>query len=186
MNRRTLVLALLGLAVFAAVGAAIWFFMWRPVRFVDPVEKFSIRFSPEWLMLGAGEGANVRAARNLDVSEGGGGTGAINVFASAISNIPDAKAYRDWYMRLNVKEYSKVVRVQEGVRSGPMGEIPWAMFVYEIQVDKDVFTRIQVIQYYFVRGSKGYVVSCTALPAAFERFRRDFEEAVDSFRFVET
>ena len=133
--------------------------------------------------MGAGEGANYRAVRELSVSEGGGGTGAINVFASAISNIPDANAYRDWYMRLNAKQYSRLAKVEEGVRSGPQGQIPWATFVYEIQIDKDKFTRIQVIQYYFVRNPRGYVLSCTALPAAFERFRRDFEEAVDSFRF---
>jgi hypothetical protein len=173
MNRRTLLLAGLGLVVFALVGALLWYFMWRPLRYVDPVERFSMRFSPEWLVIGAGEGANVRAAREL-----GGATGVINVFVSQIENIPDAKAFREWYMRLNAKHYSKLATVEEGERNG----IPWSMFVYEIETQKDVKIRTQVMQYYFIRKPKGYIISCTALPSAFERFRPDFEEAVDSFQ----
>lgn len=177
MNRRFLTLAAIGVAVFAVLAAAMWFFMWRPLRFVDRKAGFSVRFSPEWEVTGEGAGATARAFRELGV-RGGGGRGVINVHVSVIDNIPDAAAYRDWFTRLVAKSYPKYARIQEGTRRISGQETPWILFVYE---DQDV--RSQVWQFFFVRETKGYIISCTALPREFERFRAEFEEAVDSFRF---
>ena len=179
MTRRFWTLAALAVATFAVFAAAIWYLAWRPLRFVDPARGFSIRFSPEWEVIGEGEGAVVRAVRTLGVAQSGG-TGVISVQVYHIENLRDAKTYRDWYHKgINNKSFKELARVSDGIRSAGGLEAPWLLFVYRTEPQN---IRMQVWQVFFVRGSRGYVLSCTALPFEFENFRPDFEEAVDSFK----
>ena len=177
MTRRFWTLAAIGVATFAVIAAAIWFFAWRPVRFVDRARGFSIRFSPEWEILGEGEGAVVRAVRTMGVAQGGG-TGVLNVFVSPVANIANAEAYRELFIESVASKFKGFARVQEGIRAGPGVQAPWILYINRRESDD---LRVQVCQYFFVRGSRGYVITCTAAPVHFESFRADFEEAVDSF-----
>ena len=97
MNRRFWINAALAAGVFFAFVAVMWYFAWRPARIIDAKNGFSIRFTAEWEVAGEGEGATLRALRTMGVGQGGG-TGVINVWVSPISNIPDATAYRGWFV----------------------------------------------------------------------------------------
>jgi hypothetical protein len=171
--RRVITLALLGIAVFALMMAGIWFFMWRPTRYVDAQYGFSILWSPEWEWTGPGEGANARAHRTLSTSEGLS-SAAISVLASPVENIPDAAAYRTWFVQHVVGKFKGFTRLEEGTR----GTVPWIEFLHRTEDGG----RGQVCQYFFLKGGTGYIISCASAPHTFEHFRREFEEAVDSFQ----
>jgi hypothetical protein len=171
--KRTLILAAVAIAVFVVMLTALWFFLWRPARYIDPISGFSIRFTAEWEVAGKGEGAEMRAARELGAAQGGG-LGIISVGMYPVVNIPDATAFRAWFRENFAKKFPGYARVQDGMR----GAVPWSLFVH--RTDKDD-RPAQVCQYFYVKGNRGYVVSCTAKPHEFERFRADFEDAVDSF-----
>lgn len=178
MNRRTLALGAIAVGVFAAMAFAMWYFAWRPIRFVDSANGFSIRFTAEWDVIGRGEGAHVRAVRTKGPSEGGG-TGVISVLMSHIANIPDAATYRTWYAQNMTSKFPGYVLIEEGIRTVAGASVPWSQFLYK----SDPGNRpAQVWQFFYVKGSRGYVVTCTATPFDFERFRRDFEEVVDTFQ----
>ena len=176
MNRRFWKLAAIGVATFAALAGAMWYFAWRPVRFVDRSRGFSIRFSPEWEVLGEGEGAVVRAVRTMGVSQGGG-TGVISVFVSPVANIANAEATEPFTESV---ASVRATPAKEGSRADAGLPVPWILYVHRTDPDD---LRVQVCQFFFVRESRGYVVTCTAAPMHFETFRADFEEAVDSFKF---
>ena len=178
-GKRSIGLAACGLTVFAVIAGAFWYFTWRPVRYVDPAWKFSIRFAPEWAYTGEGDGAVARAMRTKPVERGTIETGVISVFAAPIENIPDALAYRTWYSGFQRKSLEGFALVQEGVRTTPAFEAPWTLFIHRVGPDK---SRLQVWQAFFVKGKIGYIVTSTAKPFDFESFRAEFEEAVDSFR----
>ena len=178
MNRRIWINAVLAAGVFAAFVAAMWYFAWRPSRIVDAANGFSIRFTAEWEVTGEGEGATLRALRTMGVPQGGG-TGVINVLVNTIANIPDATAYRSWFVENMAKKFKGFARIQEGTRSGSELKPPWILYVHRTDPDD---LRVQVWQFFYVRGTRGYVVTCTAAPMHFESFRADFEEAVDSFK----
>lgn len=176
-TRRVLALAVIGLAVFAVMCGAIWYFMWRPTRYVDAEHRFSIRYSPEWEYTGPGEGASTRAHRTLHDSEGTF-SAAISVWANPIENLPDAQTFRAWYIKNFISKFSGYTRLEEGIRATPIGLTPWMMFLHRTEAGD----RVQVWQFYFVKNTTGYVISCAATPSAFEKFRREFAEAVDSFQ----
>ena len=70
-------------------------------------------------------------------------------------------------------------RIQEGTRAIAGLPAPWILYVHRTDPGD---LRAQVWQFFFVRESRGYIVTCTAAPVHFESFRADFEEAVDSFK----
>lgn len=175
-TRRVLALAAIGLAVFAVMSAAIWFFMWRPTRYVDAEHKFSIRFSPEWEFIGPGEGASARARRTAADSDGVSAA-VISILAGPIENIPDAATYRGWFVKNVVSKFKGYTRIEEGTRATPSGRVPWIVFIHRTEGD----LRGQIWQFYYVRDKTGFIISCAAPPSFFERYRREFEEAVDSF-----
>ena len=178
MNRRTLFLGAIAVSVFAAVAFAMWYFAWRPTRFVDHANGFSIRFTADWDVIGKGEGAHVRALRTKGPSEGGG-TGVISVLMNYIANIPDAPTYRKWFADNMTSKFPQYARIEDGLRTRGGSSVPWSQFVYR----SDPGNRpAQVWQFFYVKESRGYVVTCTATPFDFERFRRDFEEIVDTFQ----
>ena len=178
MNRRFWINAALAAGVFAAIVAVMWFFAWRPARIFDAKNGFSIRFTAEWEYAGEGEGATLRALRTMGVAQGGG-TGVINVLVNYLDNIPNAAAYRAWFVDHMAKKFPGFERIQEGSREIAGVQAPWILYVHRIDPGN---LRAQVWQFFFVRESRGYIVTCTAAPVHFESFRADFEEAVDSFK----
>jgi len=178
MNRRFWINAALAAGVFSAFVAVMWYFAWRPARIIDSKNGFSIRFSAEWEVAGEGEGATLRALRTMGVGQGGG-TGVINVWVSPIANIPDATAYRGWFVEHMAGKFPGFARIQEGTRTIAGLPAPWILYVHRTDPGD---LRAQVWQFFFVRESRGYIVTCTAAPVHFESFRADFEEAVDSFK----
>jgi hypothetical protein len=175
--RRILTLAAVGVAVFAVMTAAIWYFMWRPTRYVDTAHGFSILFSPEWEFTGPGEGASARAHRTLADTDGMSAA-AISVLATPIENIPDAPTYRAWFIKNVIGKFKGYTRLEEGTRATPAGQVPWILFLHRTEED----ARGQVWQFYFVKNNTGFIISCASDPSSFERFRREFTEAVDSFQ----
>ncbi|HEU4334789.1 MAG TPA: hypothetical protein VFT32_09870, partial [Candidatus Eisenbacteria bacterium] len=129
MNRRTLAMGAIAVGVFAAVAFAMWYFAWRPMRYVDRANGFSIRFTADWDVIGQGEGANVRALRTKGPSEGGG-TGVISVLVNHIANIPDAATYRKWFAENMTSKFPQYARIEEGSRSIEGAAVPWSEFVY--------------------------------------------------------
>jgi photosystem II reaction center protein PsbP len=179
MNRPIWINAALAVGVFGAFVAAMWYFAWRPARIIDAKNGFSIRFTAEWEVAGEGEGATLRALRTMGVAQGGG-SGVINVLVSPIANIPDAAAYRAWFVEHMARKFPGFARIQEGTREIAGLPAPWILYVHRIDPGD---LRAQVWQFFFVRESRGYIVTCTAAPMHFENFRADFEESVDSFKF---
>jgi hypothetical protein len=175
---KVLKLAALAFGVFAVIATAIWYFAWRPARYVDARNGFSIRFTAEWDVWGEGEGATVRAVRTMGVSQGGG-TGIISVYVSPIVNIKDGEAYRSWFAETIARKFKGFAKIKEGSRAIAGVQTPWLLYLHQTEPG-DV--RVQVWQFFLVRESRGYLLTCTAAPFQFEEFRRDFEEAVDSFK----
>ncbi len=178
MNLRFWKLIGIGAATFAVIAGAIWYFAWRPLRFVDRARGFSIRFGPEWLWQGEGEGAHARATRALGV-QGGGPRGVISVFVGEIRDIPDDFAFRSWWTQIPAKNFKNYERLGEGTRRLGDRETPWILYTH---LDPDAKTTVKSWQFFQVRERRGYVITCVSTPEAFEEFRPEFEEAVDSFR----
>jgi len=177
-TKRLLKLTAIGVASFAAVALVVWYFGWRPVRYVDLARGFSIKFSPEWELFGEGEGASMRA-KLAKGAHGGGPVGVLSVTVNEIRDIPDGPSFRSWWTGFSSK-IEGFAKVGEGTRRIGDVEAPWILFTHLEETEK---VRVQTWQFFFVRGIQGYVISCLAKPEAFESFRPDFEEAVDTFRF---
>jgi len=177
--RRITTLAAIGVVAFAIVAGGLWYLLWRPARHVDVELGFTIQFSPEWEVWPPGDGANARATRTIH-----GVNAVISVIASDVRNFPDSASYRDWWIEASSKG-SGFARVQDGIRETPFGRLPWTLYIFRSQPG-DI--RMQALQYFHLRKGNGkepdraYIISCTATPDMFERFRPDFEETVDTFR----
>ena len=180
-TRRILKLTAIGVASFAAVAAVFWYFGWRPVRYVDLARRYTMTFSPEWELRGEGEGAVLRAVFAKG-ARGGGPVGVISVTVNEIRDIPDGVAFRSWWTGFTSKNFKEFARVEEGVRRIGDLDAPWILYTH---LDETAKVPVQTWQFFFVRGLRGYVISCVAKADAYESFRRDFEAAVETFRLLE-
>ena len=180
-TKRILKLTAIGVASFAAVAAVVWYFGWRPVRYVDLARKFTMTFSPEWELRGEGEGAVIRAVYAKG-PHGGGPVGVISVTVNEIRDIPDSAAFRSWWTGFTSKNLEGFAKTGEGTRRIGDLDAPWILSTHLEGPDK---VRVQTWLFFFVRGLRGYVISCLAKPDAFESFRPDFEAAVDTFQLLD-
>jgi len=178
--RRITALAVIGVLAFAIVAGGLWFAFWKPVRHVDREHGFSILFTAEWEIWPPGDGATIRASRTIHDANG-----VISVLASPVENFPDAAAYRTWWIGATEKSMPGFARVKDGERETPAGKVPWTEYIYRAQPGD---FRLQALQFFVLAKGKGqekdrgFIITGTAAPGVFERFRADFLEAVDSFR----
>jgi hypothetical protein len=177
---RVVIMAAVGLASFAAVVGGIRVLASGPARHIDPIKEFSIRFPSGWEFREAGpDGASVLGWRSLGASESSP-RAAVNVTVESLDQPLDAPAF----CRLGGKMQSGLLpefqQIEEG--SSRIGDVeaPWIRYTYVAGPQK---RRFQAWQFFLVRRSRGYVITCTSDPATFERFRPDFEEIALSFRF---
>jgi hypothetical protein len=179
VKSRTWSLIALGVAVFAAIAGLMWAFAGRPHRHVDRSRGYSIEFSPEYVVLPEGDGANVRAFRERGVREGGG-TDVINLIVNPIQGLSTAASYSALYTQPNSKELKDYVKIREGTRKIGNAEAAWVEYTHRPGSEL-----LQAWQVVLVRGQAGYIITCQAKAYDFETARRDFEATVDTFRFVE-
>lgn len=177
-QKKYLVLSAVAVVSFAVVAGAIWWLSWRPVRFVNAREGYSIRFPIGWDVLPGGTEALVRAEGLLgpqDVEA----PGTITIFVADLKSLPDEGRGVAWWSPISAVRLEGYTRLREGAWRLPGLDVPWMEFTY-LPKEKAL---LQGWQFYAREGSRGCVVTCTAAPAAFEKYRADFERTVRSFRF---
>ena len=179
-RKKTLLLAAVGLAAFAAVAAGIRHLAVGSRRHVDGIKGFSLSFPSGWeFQEGPTEGPAVQGLKVLGIPEGSH-RAAVNVTVESLHPPLDVRTYRRRGIVIHGGHLPEYVPIGEGIERFANVEAPWIHYTYVAGPKRKQF---QAWQFYLIRGSRGYVITCTADPAAFERFRPDFEEIVRSFRF---
>ncbi|HKS16442.1 MAG TPA: hypothetical protein VJU16_03965, partial [Planctomycetota bacterium] len=178
--KKILVLSAVTLAAFGAAAAIVWLLWWKPTEYVSEAEGFSIRFPAGWSVRRDDDAPIVRG-RGLLAPEDGEDPGIITVLIVDLKTLPAAGAGTSWWSPISAVHLQDFARVGDGFMHVAGEKSPWILFSYTEGTDK-VLMKGQ--QFYLRGGTRGYVITCTARPAAFEKFRAEFERTARSLRFL--
>ncbi|HEY3226978.1 MAG TPA: hypothetical protein VGK61_08305 [Planctomycetota bacterium] len=177
LQKKYLVLPAVAVVVFAAVAGAIWWLTWRPVAYVNAQEGYSIRFPAGWDVHPSETPSYVYAEGFLGPNDGEAG-GVISIIVADIQSLPNEGRGVAWWSPLAATRFEGFARLREGNWRLARQDVPWIEFSYLREKNLT-----QGRQFYLRNGTRGYVVLCFAAPAAFEKFRTDFDRTIRSFRF---
>ncbi|HTF57972.1 MAG TPA: hypothetical protein VK661_12135 [Planctomycetota bacterium] len=178
LQRKILVLSAVAVVSFAAAAGALWWLVWRPVRYINAHQGYSIRFPDGWEVLPGGAESLVQAGGFQDPKDNEP-EAIISIITADLKSLPAEGKGIAWWSPLSATRLENFTRLREGNWRFPRHDVPWVEFTY-LGPEK---TLVQGWQFYLREEPRGYVVTCTAKPAAFEKYRTEFERSIRSFRF---
>ena len=176
MNRRKSLYAVLLAATFLAVAGASCKKS-EPGRYVNREKGFSIVVPAEWdieekkmntdmIAVSPGESAEDTFRENFNV---------------LVESLPKEMTLDEYYMKGMplFKEFAREF-IQH---AGGFEEIDGEKFRYDIVSHKMGPLRIKVLQYLYVKGKKGYLITFSAADDKFGNYEPMFKEVAKGFRF---
>ena len=176
-RKRFIALAVLGLAFLPVLLAGCAGNSPEPGRYYKKEDGFSIRFPAEWE-----QKENVMGTVVIALSPAEGQADAfrenVNVVVEAL---PTPMTLDEYFNRSRVSLKKLISAGQKPeVSDATLGGEKAKRVVYQTTMGQ---TGVKGILYIAVKGTRGYAVTCSAAPDAFDAYKARFEEIAGTFRF---
>lgn len=146
--------------------------------YISKTMGFSIVFPEEW-RINEGDGEILPAVEAISPLEEGA-----DKFAEYMSvDVEDLERkidLKEYFFRLRGQQIQEATYFEEIDRGEVSISGERAMYMLFDMDTPDAYLR--VLQYYFVKGGKGYLISCVAESTQFPKHRARFEETAHTFR----
>jgi len=174
------------LSVSLLVGIAAWVLLGgapratpaeEPDRYTNKEKGFSIKFPADWERK---EGMMGTAVLALSPQEGTADQFRVNVNVT-IEDLPKTLSL-DEYVAAALGALRKVLTDLEEHENSAMNVAgtPAKRLIFSHRMGA---IKVKAMQCVLVKGTRGYVITCSAAPDQFDNYRPKFDEIVQSFRF---
>jgi len=149
----------------------------EPGRYYNKEKGFSIRFPDQWEKK---EGLMGTAVAALSPQQDPADDFRENVNV-VVEDMPKALGLEE-YFQANLANMGRLMTDYREVERGELtvykNDARWLVYSHSMGL-----VETKVLAYILVRGSRGYVITCSAAPDQFPEYRAQFEEIGRSFRF---